>query len=124
MDRGFTLQLPLTPPSFNAVGHTGNRWQWTRAKKNWQHMIEIALMAARVPRGQSYIEARAVLTFPTNRRRDTGNYRTILEKCLGDALVNGGWLPDDTPEHFVFTTITFVIDKGESRTDLILKEAP
>ena len=48
-----------------------------------------------------------MLRFPARRRRDSGNYRVMLEKALGDALVEGGWLPDDTPEHYEFGGVTF-----------------
>lgn len=107
---------PVVPPSFNAVGHTGNRWAWTRAKKEWQGLFELLLMQTGMPRNWAFIEAKAVLTFHVKRKRDEGNYRTILEKCLGDALVNGGWLADDTPEHFRFVSVTFDPEPGEPKT--------
>jgi hypothetical protein len=116
------ISLAATPPSFNKVGHTGNRWTWTREKALWQDMIEKSLMAGRVPRGLGVVKARAELWFPTKRRRDTGNYRTLLEKCLGDALVNGGWLDDDTPDLFSFAGVEFL--RGPARTDLILAVTP
>ena len=112
------MTYPDTPPSFNAIGHSGSRWKWTRAKKDWQENMEVLLMAGKVPRGLRKVTARAVLSFPTKRRRDTVNYRTILEKCLGDALVNGRWLEDDTPNEFVFIGVTFA--EGPKQTKLIL----
>lgn len=115
----YVVTLSDTPPSFNAVGHTGNRWAWTKAKKDWQATIEMALMVAGVPRGLGNVVARAELHFPTNRRRDEGNYRTLLEKCLGDALVNGRWLKDDTPEFFRFDRILFALG-ARKETILIL----
>ncbi len=114
----YALALPDTPPSFNAVGHSGSRWKWTRAKKSWQGNFETMLMVGKVPRGLVKVEAAAILQFPTAVRRDVVNYRTILEKCLGDALVNGGWLKDDTPEFFTFGSIEFA--KGPKQTTLIL----
>lgn len=119
----FRLSYDETPPSFNAVGHTGNRWAWTKAKKDWQKTFEDLLLAAAVPRGQTKIDAHAVLTFKTKRRRDAVNYRTLLEKCLGDALVNGRWLADDTPAEFSFGAIEFQV--GESaKTELVLVTPP
>jgi hypothetical protein len=53
-----------------------------------------------VPGGR--VEASAVLLVPDRRGRDEGNYRTPLENALGDALVRGAWLPDDTPAHYRF----------------------
>jgi hypothetical protein len=119
----FRLTYPDTPPSFNAVGHSGSRWAWTKAKKDWQKTFEDLLLAAAVPRGQIKIEARAVLTFTTARRRDAVNYRTVLEKCLGDALVNGRWLADDTPAEFSFGEIEFQVGAAPS-TELILVTPP
>lgn len=118
MPAHFVLVHPVTPPSFNKVGHSGCRWAWTREKKKWQEDFETLLMAASVPRGLSKVEVSAVLSFPTKRRRDEGNYRTLLEKCLADALVNGGWLPDDTPEFFTFGRVSF--EKGASETRILL----
>lgn len=117
----YKLSLPETPPSFNQVGHSGNRWAWTQAKKYWQQMIEVALMASGMPRSQTSLHATAVLTFPTRRRRDVGNFRTLLEKCLGDALVNGGWLDDDTPDQFEFGKLIFDPETGPANTTLILE---
>lgn len=110
----FRLMLVgATPPSFNRVGHRGNRREWTRQKKIWQEMIETALLAEGVPRGLPRITVTADLTFPDRRRRDTGNYRTLLEKCAGDALVNGRWLADDTPELFEFGAVRFHVGNRE-----------
>ena len=116
------VTYPDTPPSFNAVGHSGNRWKWTRAKKQWQETMETLLLAGAVPRGLRRVEARVELAFPTKRRRDVVNYRTLLEKCIGDALVNGRWLSDDTPEFFHFAGVTFV--QGKKLTKLILDCTP
>jgi hypothetical protein len=35
------------------------------------------------------------VSFGDGRERDQGNHRVIVEKALGDALVRGGYLPDD-----------------------------
>lgn len=114
----YCLSYPDTPPSFNKVGHTGNRWTWTREKKRWQEFIEMMLLIDKVPRGLVHVDARAELLFPTKRKRDEGNYRVLLEKCLGDALVNGEWLIDDTSQFYRFGAVRF--DHGAARTKLIL----
>jgi hypothetical protein len=105
-----------TPPSLNVVA--GRRWDWTKAKRRWQTDLGVLLMAERLPRGLQRVEASAVLTFPTRRRRDEGNYRSLLEKSLGDALVEGRWLDDDTPDRFSFGAVTFAL--GASRTTVNL----
>lgn len=116
----YELSFPETPPSFNVVGHTGNRWTWTKEKRRWQENIEMGLMVEQVPRGMAFVKANATIRFPDSRKRDVVNYRTILEKCLGDALVNGGWISDDTPDEFHFDRVTF-LTKGKPETTLILE---
>lgn len=112
------IWLPETPPSLNVIAGRGSRWAWSRAKRRWQTELGMLLLAERLPRGLQRVEVSAVLTFPTRRRRDAGNHRALVEKALGDALVEGGWLPDDTPEHFDFGAVTFAL--GHRRTTIEL----
>lgn len=118
------IEIPQTPPSLNKLGARGAPRQFHRTKRRWQGMLESHLTAVssgyggmrpedRLPRPSERITASAVLSFPTNRRRDEGNYRSMLEKALGDALTNGGWLTDDTPEHFRFDRVEFEHRPGE-----------
>ena len=121
------IELAYTPPSINqvAVGRAASRGAGiaaTRAKKRLQSDLEAMLLAERVPRPLSFVEATACLRFAKrSSRRDEGNYRTPIEKALGDALVNGGWLSDDTPDTFRFGRLTFDPDPGEPRTQLLLR---
>lgn len=105
------LELGYLPPSMNATMYA----HWSRqrtAKRQLQADLELLLMASRVPRPVEYVAASAVLVVPDRRRRDEGNYRTPLEKALGDALVNGGWLDDDTPDRFRFGDARFEHQPG------------
>jgi len=115
-----TLHLPATPPSMNAIIGRSNRWAYSRAKRRWQSDLATALMVAGVPRRLERVEAAAVLTFTTSRRRDEGNFRLILEKALGDALVEGGWLADDTPDRYRFGAVAFA-KADEARTTLTVR---
>lgn len=112
-----SIWIGSTPPSLNRIA--GRRWDFVREKRRWQTDLGLLLMAEATPRGLARVEASAVLTFPTKRRRDEGNFRTLLEKALGDALVEGGWLPDDTPDRFTFGAVTFAT--GAARTTLELR---
>lgn len=115
-----TVTIETAPPRSMNVA-PGQHWA-TRHKRKRQTQGELAilLLAAGVPRPIPGDRARATarILFPTNRRRDEGNYRTALEKALGDALAPADpdspfrWLSDDTPAHFTFGTVTF------GRTDL------
>ena len=113
------IWLGATPPSLNVIAGRGSRFAFARAKRRWQDDLGVLLMAERLPRGLVRVEASAVLTFSTRRRRDTGNYRSLIEKSLGDALTEGGWLPDDTPEHYDFGALTFA--EGAVRTTVELR---
>jgi hypothetical protein len=100
------LSIPGTPPSYNTLVHA--HWRKNqRAKQDWQQRCEIVLLEARVPRGLQLVTATALIHHKQFRRRDEGNFRVVLEKALGDALTNGGWLPDDTPDHYRFERLRF-----------------
>jgi hypothetical protein len=106
------------PPSLNVLGASSGWRQFARKKKAWQAQIELLLMAGKLPRGLAHVYVTAELRFPSKRRRDEGNYRVMLEKATGDALVNGGWLADDTPEQYRFGTVEFDQEAGAAETRL------
>lgn len=116
------LDIPGTPPSFNVTAQA----HWTKhrkAKRQWQEWLTIALLAEQVPQGILRVEATAALFFKQHRRRDEGNFRVILEKALGDALVGdvkawpeGRWLPDDVPDRYTFGELTLHVAAGPPRT--------
>jgi hypothetical protein len=120
-DRIVRVWISDTPPSLNVIAGRGSRFAFAKAKRRWQTDLGLLLMAEALPRGLDRVEASAVLSFPTRRRRDEGNFRALLEKALGDALVEGGWLPDDTPDRFRFGAVTFAT--GPARTELQLRVA-
>jgi hypothetical protein len=109
------LEIPGTPPSYNVTAHA--HWQKVRREKQkWQRDCETALMAAAVPRGLGSVLVSGRLEFRQNRRRDEGNFRVIIEKALGDALQNGGWIEDDTPEFYRFGALELVAPAPRART--------
>jgi hypothetical protein len=100
------LDLDGTPPSLNALMYRNWRVH-QRVKKQWQGLFGMALLASPLPKVHTpeiprAIYAKAEMWFPARRKRDEGNYRSIVEKCLGDALVDGNYLDDDTPDKFRF----------------------
>ena len=117
------LELPgVTPPSLNRVGSRGAQQAWHRHKKWWQEQIGMALLVEVRPRREltTPVLVDAVLWFRTRCNRDEGNFRSLLEKSTGDALVEGGWIPDDSAVYFQFRHITFL--KGNTATTLLLRE--
>jgi hypothetical protein len=115
-----TLSIPGTPPSFNAVGLRSHWAVGRRHKLQWQQWLSIALMEQAVPRRLASVTATATLQFKQRRRRDEGNFRVILEKAFGDALVEGGWLADDTPEHYRFGAVELVAPSPKPLTTVEL----
>lgn len=113
------LEIPGVPPSYNTVHHA----HWTvnrREKQDWEQRCWVALLEKRVPRGLELVTATARLFFKQRRRRDEGNFRVILEKALGDVLVSGGYLPDDTPDHYRFGTVECLAPSSVPMTEITL----
>lgn len=116
-----TIVIADTPPSMNTYSHAHWR-KFHSIKKTWQAIFAEELMVLRREIGRAgSVHATASLRFPQRRRRDEGNYRAALEKALGDALVQGGFLVDDTPEYFTFGAVTFEEEKGANQTTVILR---
>jgi hypothetical protein len=107
------------PPSMRVLG-SGNQFLYQALKQSWQEALTAALEAESMPRGLSKVFAEGEATFPDRRKRDQGNHRFFLEKCLGDALVAGGWLEDDDWDRFEFGGLQRAYEKGVSRTRLML----
>jgi hypothetical protein len=115
-----TLSIPGTSRSFNQVG-LRSHWTVGRAEKlKWEGFIGIALMEARVPRQLKRVSATATLRFKQKRRRDSGNWRPILEKALGDILVSAGYLEDDTADLYSFGRVELVAPVDRPETILVL----
>lgn len=106
MAETYRLELPGIPKSLNRVGSRGSHFAFHSEKKKWEGMLVTALLLAKVPKDLLTVDASAVLHPPTAHKRDTGNYRTMLEKALGDAL-QLGWLSDDSPDFYAFNDLTF-----------------
>lgn len=121
MGTEFTIHYDDVPPSLNRMGTRGNRFAVTREKKRWEGLIGMLLIAAKVPKGATYVRASATLRFPAARRRDPDNFAWLLTKALGDALQVCGVLPDDTQDEFEFTGLRVEDEKGPKRTTLHLE---
>lgn len=114
----YVLTFGATPPTYNSYQRSHWRAQ-AKIKREWQDVFEGLLMVARVPRARfGRCVAAAELRFPTDRRRDAGNYRTPIEKSLGDALQQG-WLPDDTHDRFGLDSVR-MLPKGQPLLRLVL----
>lgn len=120
------IEVGQVPPSLNRVATRGSRFKVSRAKKSLQEELVWALLAAKVPKGLTRVEASASLRFPQRRRRDPGNYGWLIEKSLGDALAPHDpehphrWLPDDTAAFFAYGPTVIEEEPGPARTTIIL----
>lgn len=78
------------PPSLNVLG-SGDPMAFQAIKTRWTAIFAQALEASGMPRGLGRVVVEGEVTFPDRTRRDQGNYRVLIEKALGDTLVNGWW---------------------------------
>jgi hypothetical protein len=106
-------------PSLNVLGD-GNRFAYRAIKTAWEDRFASLLEQADLPRPLDRVTVEGEITFPDKRQRDQGNHRALLEKALGDALVAGGWLPDDSWERYEFGGLQARYEKGVARTVLML----
>lgn len=109
-----------TPMSLNDNGAAANSFSYQTTKKHWQERLIALLEGAGVPRGLVHVAAEGQVCFPDSRDRDQGNYRFLLEKALGDALVAGGWLEDDDWSRYEFGALHYAYSKGDAWTALTI----
>lgn len=113
------LELAYVPPSLNEVASKGGHWKWTKAKRAAHDVMVPALEACGLGAVAGvYVEGE--VTFPTRVKRDQGNYRSTLEKFLGDALQLAGILADDDWASYEFGDLAYNYERGVRRTRLVL----
>lgn len=115
----------LFPPSLNDGGSGMDRMQFYELKKAWQALMLELLRASPLATGQDALSVDCLLGFPTQQARDGGNYRWLVEKALGDALIEGGYLEDDCfypMDRYSFGDIQGTWSKG--RSWLLLRVSP
>jgi hypothetical protein len=110
------------PESVNIFG-SGSPEVYQRLKQDLQARIIEALEPTDLPRPCESIVVECEMTFPNLNGRDEGNFRGPLEKALGDALQEGGWLEKDTffpVRRFTFQGIEPRYEQGVFRTRLLI----
>lgn len=114
------------PASFNVWSGTGaaGTQAYKGVKDIWQRILTTLLERSELPRGCERIVVEGEVTFPATADRDQGNFRVIVEKALGDALQQGGWLPNDDWTRYEFGNLTMRVVPGESATRLTLFPLP
>jgi len=120
-------------PSFNA-NQGRHSYDWDDQNRRWVEYLQELLNGAGLPRPVDPSRARYLIegewTFPrrpaTGGRRgpDQGNYRTPVEKAMGDALEGGGWLEGDYWLAYEFGNATLRYEKGVSALRLTVFPMP
>ncbi len=118
----YVFTLPYAPMSLN----TWMRLHWSKQQRHRQAFQGDVLALLRekgnvCPRPlRAPVRLRAVVVAPTIRRRDGDNLSIPLWKDLQDALVLGGYLPDDT--HDLVATESPRVIRGEREMTIVTIE--
>lgn len=107
------------PPSLRILG-SGDQFTYQAYKKAWQDIFVRLLQDSGLPYPLRRVVVEGEATFPDRRKRDQGNHRFFIEKALGDAMVEGGWLEDDDWSRFEFGGLAAAYEKGVSRTRILV----
>lgn len=107
------------PDSFNVMaGRDPNVYRAVVDK--WRPALTAALEASGLPRGLGGVMVEAEVSFGDNVKRDRGNHAVMLDKALGDAMVVGGWLPDDEWGRYGFGELQRREDGKTNRTRIVI----
>lgn len=107
------------PESFNLFA-SGSWEAYQGAKKRWHAVLAPLLRRAGLPKGLGSVFAEATCVFPTQGRRDKGNHRVVLEKALGDVLVEEGYIVDDSWDFYDFGNVDREHKPGVSGVRVVL----
>lgn len=117
----YVLKYADTPPSMNTNVGKGNWRTFHTEKKKWEGIFGMLCLKERVPRGCTVVKAKIWLRFRVTRKRDPGNFRTLIEKALGDALQTVGIIPDDTATYFEVEAVELAEVSGPACTAVTLE---
>jgi hypothetical protein len=107
------------PESFNLVaGRDPNTYR--SLIESWKKVLRPLIAEAGLPGGLARVVVEGEVSFGDERERDQGNHRVLIEKAVGDALVEGGWLAKDSWAFYEFGGLQRVEEPGVSRTRLML----
>ena len=114
------------PRSFNVFG-SGNRRAYQAAKETWMGVFTEMLEASELPRGLASVRVEGTSTFASRagnskdgEEPDQENYRYPLSKFLADALVEGGWISNDSWRRYSFGELEYRLVPGVWQLDLVL----
>lgn len=111
------------PESFNLFA-SGSWEAYQGAKQRWHKVLAPLLKASGLPKGLGRVLVEGECSFDDAKDRDQGNHRVVIEKALGDVLVEEGYLPADTWERYEFGGLARVEEPGVNRLRLMLFPSP
>jgi Holliday junction resolvase RusA-like endonuclease len=91
------LEFPAPAPWLNMNSRLRHKAQ-AAERKLWRDAAHVYARQKKLPTGLARVKITATLAFPTNHRRDVGNYYPSV-KALVDGLVDYGLIPDDNDKH-------------------------
>jgi len=98
------------PESFNEGG-SGTNWHAYQGKKRaLMSLLSTLIEGTGLPRGLGRVQVEGKMVFgrrPGAKGPDQGNFRFPLEKALGDALEDGGWLVQDDWTRYQFGNLEY-----------------
>jgi len=110
----YTVTVPALPPSLNAY-YAGAHWsKRKRDADEWHLAFGMAYKAAKLPTMLQYPITLSCTLFCKGNVRDADN-SVIGAKFAGDALVEYGYLPNDTPQYI--PTVILSSKKSEDGQD-------
>lgn len=120
------LVIDALPPSknvedFSNTSNGSGSFVAREHRREWKALIVEAAEKAELPRDCEHIACTATFRFEKANRRDPQNFWHNAGVVVPDALVEAGYLPDDTQDHW--TPMPAVIQKGtgKARTTLRLE---
>lgn len=127
--RTATLVIDALPPGKN--GDKGEDWSNSQGnapkaglfrehRREWKALVTEAAEKAELPKECEHIACTATFRFEKANRRDPQNFWHNVGVIVPDALVEAGYLPDDTQEHWTPNAATIQRGTGKPRTTLEL----
>lgn len=107
------------PESFNLFTH-GSWAAYQTAKQRWHVVLEPLLARCGLPRGLAFVLVEGEVSFGDEKDRDQGNHRVVIEKALGDVLVEMGFLAGDKWHQYEFGGLQRIEEPGVNRIRLTL----
>lgn len=111
------------PESFNVFA--SGSWQpYQSAKKRWHAVLAPALDKSGLPGGLAHVLVEGQVSFGDGAKRDQGNHRVVIEKALGDVLVQEGYLATDRWHQYEFGGLQLAEDGRNWIRLLLMPRAP